>query len=99
MSALQYPKHDQPVKDEIEINLPPLTLSGTPSYLLWVAADDSKAMAQSPAIDRGTDDAYGYDSTSTHPKVIDMGQPDIGYHYYRRVADDDPITASRMCHS
>ena len=23
-----------------------------------------------------------------------MGQPDIGYHYYRRVADDDPITAS-----
>ena len=54
----------------------------------------AKSMAQSPAIDRGTDDAYGYDSTSTNPKVIDMGQPDIGYHYYRRVADDDPITAT-----
>jgi len=51
----------------------------------------SKTIAQSPAIDRGTDDAYGYDSTSTNPKVIDMGQPDLGYHYYRRVADDDPV--------
>ena len=52
----------------------------------------SKTIAQSPAIDRGTDDAYGYDSTSTNLKVIDMGQPDLGYHYYRRVADDDPPT-------
>ena len=52
----------------------------------------SKTIAQSPAIDRGTEDAWGYDSTSTNPKVIDMGQPDIGYHYYRRVADDDPPT-------
>ena len=51
----------------------------------------AQSMAQSPAIDKGTDDAYGYDSTSTNPKVIDMGQPDIGYHYYRRVADDDPV--------
>jgi hypothetical protein len=48
-------------------------------------------LARSPAIDAGSDDAWGYDTTSTHPKVIDMGQPDIGYHYYRRVADDDPI--------
>ena len=55
----------------------------------------AKSMAQSPAIDRGTDDAYGYDSTSTNPKVIDMGQPDIGYHYYRRVADDDPVDDPR----
>jgi len=47
--------------------------------------------ARSPAIDAGSDDAWGYDTTSTNPKVIDMGQPDIGYHYYRRVADDDPI--------
>jgi hypothetical protein len=51
----------------------------------------SKRLARSPAIDAGSDDAWGYDTTSTHPKVIDMGQPDIGYHYYRRVADDDPI--------
>jgi len=49
----------------------------------------SKYAAQSPAIDQGSEDAWGYDSTSTNPKVIDMGQPDIGYHYYRRVADDD----------
>jgi len=51
----------------------------------------SKRLARSPAIDAGSDDAWGYDTTSTNPKVIDMGQPDIGYHYYRRVADDDPI--------
>lgn len=51
----------------------------------------SNYAAQSPAIDYGTEDAYGYDSTSTNPKVIDMSQPDIGYHYYRRVADDDPV--------
>jgi len=56
----------------------------------------TKTIAQSPAIDRGTDDAYGYDSTSTNPKVIDMGQPDIGYHYYRRVADDDPTDAQTI---
>ena len=48
-------------------------------------------LARSPAIDAGSDDAWGYDTTSTNPKVIDLGQPDIGYHYYRRVADDDPI--------
>jgi hypothetical protein len=46
---------------------------------------------RSPAIDAGSDDAWGYDTTSTNPKVIDLGQPDIGYHYYRRVADDDPV--------
>jgi len=51
----------------------------------------SQFAARSPAIDAGSDDAYGYDSTSTHLKVIDLGQPDIGYHYYRRVADDDPV--------
>ncbi len=43
----------------------------------------SKRLARSPAIDAGSDDAWGYDTTSTNPKVIDMGQPDIGYHYYR----------------
>ena len=51
-----------------------------------------KTLARSPAVNMGADDAYGYDSTSTQPTVIDMGQPDIGYHYYRRIADDDPIT-------
>ncbi len=51
----------------------------------------SKRLARSPAIDAGSDDAWGYDTTSTNPKVIDLGQPDIGYHYYRRVADDDPV--------
>ncbi len=55
----------------------------------------SQFAARSPAIDAGSDDAYGYDTTSTHPKVIDMGQPDIGYHYYRRVADDDPVDDPR----
>ncbi len=50
----------------------------------------AKTLARSPAVNRGTDDAYGYDSTSTQATVIDMGQPDIGYHYYRRIADDDP---------
>jgi hypothetical protein len=49
-----------------------------------------KTLARSPAVNRGTDDAYGYDSTSTQATVIDLGQPDIGYHYYRRIADDDP---------
>jgi hypothetical protein len=47
--------------------------------------------ARSPAVNRGTDDAYGYDSTSTQATVIDLGQQDIGYHYYRRIADDDPL--------
>jgi hypothetical protein len=51
---------------------------------------DSKIVAQSPAVDAGTDDAWEYDSTSTKSTVIDMSQPDIGYHYYRRIADDDP---------
>jgi len=50
---------------------------------------DVLVAAQSPAVDNGSDDAYGYDTTSTNPKVIDMSQPDIGYHYYRRMADDD----------
>ena len=48
------------------------------------------AQARSPAVDAGSEDAWQYDSTSTNPKVIDMSQPDIGYKYYRRVADDDP---------
>jgi len=43
----------------------------------------------SPAVDAGSDDAYGYDSTSTNTKEIDMSRPDVGYHYYRRIADDD----------
>jgi len=48
------------------------------------------AQARSPGVDAGSEDAWGYDSTSTNPKVIDMKRPDIGYKYYRRVADDDP---------
>ncbi len=54
------------------------------------------AQARSPAIDAGSDDAWGYDSTSTNPKVIDMNQPDIGYKYYRRVADDDPVAGQEV---
>ena len=53
-------------------------------------ADPEKPEPQSPAVDKGSNDAWGYDSTSTDPEVIDMSQPDIGYHYYRRIADDDP---------
>ena len=34
-------------------------------------------------------------STSTRQTKIDLGLPDIGYHYYRRVADDDDIDASQ----
>ncbi len=52
---------------------------------------EKKAAARSPAVDVGSDDAYGYDSTSTNTKEIDMSRPDVGYHYYRRIADDDPI--------
>ena len=57
----------------------------------YIANPENEPRPESPAVDAGSDDAYGYDSTSTNPKVIDMGQPDIGYHYYRRVADDDPV--------
>lgn len=60
------------------------------AYAARVARGDY-TKPNSPAVDAGSDDAYGYDSTSTNPKVIDMNQPDIGYKYYRRVADDDPI--------
>jgi len=50
----------------------------------------------SALVSRGSDDAWGYDSTSTNPKVIDLSQPDMGYHYYRRIANDDPpLTAGR----
>lgn len=52
---------------------------------------EKKAAARSPAVDVGSDDAYGYDSTSTNTKEIDMSRPDVGYHYFRRIADDDPI--------
>jgi len=56
----------------------------------------SKQASQSPAVDVGSDDAWGYDTTSTDPKIIDMSQPDIGYHYYRRIADDDPISQQEI---
>ena len=51
--------------------------------------------ARSPAINAGTEDGYDYDSTSTRQTKIDLGLPDIGYHYYRRVADDDDIDPSQ----
>jgi len=59
------------------------------AYAARVARPADYPKPESPAVDAGSDDAWGYDSTSTNPKVIDLSQPDIGYKYYRRVADDD----------
>jgi len=59
------------------------------AYAARVARPADYPKPESPAVDAGSDDAWGYDSTSTNPKVIDLSQPDIGYKYYRRVANDD----------
>jgi len=59
--------------------------------------EGDKTLARSPAVNAGTEDGYDYDTTSTNPKRIDLGTPDIGYHYYRRIADnDDPLTEDQI---
>jgi hypothetical protein len=56
---------------------------------------EKRCLARSTAVNAGSADGYDYDTTSTNPKRIDLDVPDIGYHYYRRIADDDPIDTNQ----
>jgi regulation of enolase protein 1 (concanavalin A-like superfamily) len=56
---------------------------------------EKRCAARSPAVNAGSVDGYDYDTTSTNPKRIDLDVPDIGYHYHRRITDDDPIDTNQ----